>query len=205
VARGPSSGGQTGTRGGPRTSRATTDTTRCCRRPPRAHGPPSSGTKPPARPSSALPLNRGAQHGDHHQGPQQARARLGPQGLADALAHAVVRRRTRTRRDERPGDIFPGASHFLARLCRPADRPLGRSALGHSTGSRAGPRAGGQPRWSGVSTPPRHDTQVLGRRSTAVIPDRAATGELIARPVALTGSLPDRRPRCALLASIVGT
>ena len=61
-----------------------------------------------------------------------------------------------------------------------AVRRITHSAVGRPRGaqpwSRAGPRAGGLPRWSGVSTPPRHKTQVLGRSSAVVIHDRAAPG-----------------------------
>src|SRR3954452_2651949 len=109
---------------------------------PQAPGPTGRRSERDTEPATAAPgragRHRGPHHEDHHQAPREDPARLRPERLAHALAHAVA----------------ATAKHGRLRL--PADRPLGRSPFhGGSTGQRAGPRADGQSRWSGVSTPPR--------------------------------------------------
>ncbi len=171
--------------------------TRRCRRPHRAHGPPSRETNPqrPRPETDAAVETRCCPWRPSRTSATRSSACRPSRAGACAGTCSRSRRQHACRRCGRP-DIAPGAQRFPARLCGPADRLLGRSALGHSTGPRAGLRAGGQSRWSGVSTPPRHDTQVLGRRSTAVIPDRADTGERKARPAALRGGSPPKSLGC---------
>jgi hypothetical protein len=153
------------------------------------------------------PSKRGAFHGDHQEGPEHARAHVGPAGLAHALAHAV---------DPRKWGVGARTSRRAPRISRYALSSGGSPTRPECHGTRPGHApalvAGGPSRWSGVSTPPRHDTQVLGRRSSAAIYDRAATGERKARPVALRGRRPHPRPVWApripgvrLLASAVGS
>ena len=115
-----------------RTERATTDEERRCRRPPtgpraavRERNQPGMGARTPGRDTRCITWR-----------PSRSCAT-----------------RSSTSPSSRAGGCAGTCSNPAkpARLRHPADRLLGRRTLGSSTGPRAGLRAGGQSRWSGVS------------------------------------------------------